>query len=226
MEQLELFPTVVLGQYPEQRLGTLGTDSVEEFKDSMVNEAVDVAMSLSRSDLDGKGVAEMLKARHMLVIAMDTVGARRKEICEVTGYSERTVQTVMRDPRAKAVQDAMLKKLVTLQGARLHDRIKNHTDEAFDAVVSTMRTTKLDQVRLNAAFDVMDRGGFKPKEVVIQATANIDRVAGEAMAQALRESFEDEPELRFVEDSSTALNTTKTSREQDMDLFTTELGVE
>ena len=143
-----------------------------------------------------------LSQRHKQCCALKATGLRQKEIAEMTGYSESRVSVILNDPRSVALINQISSKIVENVVEETGEFIKGHTLEAAQIVVELMRSAESEPVRLSAAKDNLDRGGFKPKERLQVDADPIDPKDIGHLAATLREGRIEVVPLDMVEDSS------------------------
>lgn len=143
-----------------------------------------------------------LSPTHFHMIAMRAAGMRPGEIAKALGYSNSRVSVILNDPRAKQLVSRMTGDVLREFQLDVGEQIVSYAAEAAETVAGLMRMAESEQVRLSASKDILDRAGYKPKEVVTHMHAEIDHEDAQRILTALRESKEKAPELEFVEDSA------------------------
>lgn len=146
--------------------------------------------------------ASELDPTHMQMLVLRAAGLRPGQIAEITGYSPSRVSVVLNDPRAKAMIHRMAGDNIRQQLVDARELIQSYVGEAIETVAELMRDAESEPVRLGAAKDILDRGGFKPKEVVSNESVSIANEDARRILEALREARQPEPALDFVEDSA------------------------
>ena len=148
------------------------------------------------------GAPKEFSATHWHMFAMRASGMRPGEIASALGYSPSRVSVILNDPRAKALVARMTGDVLRDFQLDVRDLIQSYTGEAVETVATLMRHAESEPVRLGAARDLLDRGGFKPKEVVTHAHVEIDHEDAQRILGALKEAKEEAPVFEMVEDSA------------------------
>lgn len=154
------------------------------------------------------GSPKEFSTTHWHMFAMRAAGMRPGEIADATGYSASRVSVILNDPRAKAIVARMTGDVLRDFQLDVRDLIQSYTGEAVETVATLMRHAESEQVRLSASKDLLDRGGFKPKEVVTHAHVEIDHEDAQRILSALHESQQQAPALEMVEDSAGVFRST------------------
>ena len=170
--------------------------------------AVDEAKAVHASTLGeaGEGLREDFTDLDAMVVALSVGGLREHEVARVTGFSKQRIQDTLSDPRAKHIADAVVRRIVGDAAAALRERIVMACGDAFDTIRDLLHSDD-EQVRLSAAKDLMDRGGFQKRDVQNRAAVALvfDNEAAQELASVLRESNLPEQKLEFVQDSVGAI---------------------
>jgi DNA-binding CsgD family transcriptional regulator len=127
-----------------------------------------------------------LTPRHKTIIALASTGLSRNEIVEIIGCSPPTVTNVLKHPDAQKLLAQLTSDHVAAVTEDVGQCISGSAKEAFLKIQDLMRNAKSEVVQQNCAFDIMDRAGFKAREIPQQPTVNL----GDAteFLQALREA--------------------------------------
>ena len=139
---------------------------------------------------------------HRQMIAMRVSGMRNKEIAELLGYTQSRVSIILSDPRAKELAAKLGGEVIREFQKDVGESIKSYTAEALESIVHLMRHAESESVRFGASRDIMDRGGFKPKETVTLAHVAIESEDARRILDAIQEAREPIEELVMVEDSA------------------------
>lgn len=139
-----------------------------------------------------------LRPIHKQIIALSAAGCKNREIAEMLDVGEAWVSKILRHPEAQALRNEMVAEYVTALHGDARELIASHTKEAILTVVGLMRSSK-DNIRLMAAKDVLDRGGFKPQERILATNINLSASDAAAIQAALHEMHEEVPELSETE---------------------------
>lgn len=140
--------------------------------------------------------------RHKQIIALAAAGTPNKEIAQIVDMSPSRISTIINDPRGQYLLDKMTGQFVRELSTSTREVIQSHSLEMAEIIVHLARHADSEQVQLRAARDMLDRGGFKAKDVSVVASVDISRADINEMSKRLKESFEDPDELEFVEDSA------------------------
>lgn len=141
-----------------------------------------------------------LSPRHKTILALSAVGLKNKEIAEVLGIQPATVSVVRGHPDAQPILAKLTADHVAAVSNDVRECITGASMEAFLTVQDLMRSAKNETVRMNSAFDIMDRAGFKPKEASPTVNLSLGDGAG-VFLQAMREIREPTPEYPQLETS-------------------------
>lgn len=145
---------------------------------------------------------ETLRPIHKQIIALSAAGAKNREIADMLDVAEAWVSQILRHPEAQALRNEMVADFVTQLHGDARELISAHTKEAILTVVGLMRSSPKDNIRLLAAKDILDRGGFKPQERIVSTNINLSADDAAAIKAALSETREVVPELHETEVTS------------------------
>lgn len=130
-------------------------------------------------------IPQKLSPIHKHMCALRATGMQVQEVAEITGYTPQQVSNVLAHPDA----DAMVNRLSTDLAMRITDdvgqQIQAATGEAFQKVVHLMRHGENDRIQQVSAFDILDRGGFKPKEIHVNADIKLPAKEAEIISETL-----------------------------------------
>ena len=142
------------------------------------------------------------KPRQEQVIALHLAGLKNNEICEVLDYSASRVSILLTDDRAQQVIAQTRGELLRDMSREVKDVIVSHSLEAIEKVVDLMHNAESEKVQQTSAFDILDRAGFKPKEVSLSAKLVIETDDAALITEALKEISTPPEALEMVQDSS------------------------
>lgn len=129
------------------------------------------------------------RPRHDLVVALESSGYTREEICRITKYSYARVSVILTDPRAEAARRKFKSGLVDrLQS--IHDKLAVAAHEALDEIIEEMRHCEDVRIRQKASLSILDRAGYTPVQKRLVATTQIAAEDADRLANALAESRE------------------------------------
>lgn len=130
-------------------------------------------------------IPQKLSPIHKHMCALRATGMQVQEVAEITGYTPQQVSNVLAHPDA----EAMVNRLATDLAMRITDdvgqQIQAATGEAFQTVVHLMRNGENDRIKQVSAFDILDRGGFKPKEIHVNADIRLPAREAEVISETL-----------------------------------------
>lgn len=149
---------------------------------------------------------EKLKPVHFQIVALSASGKKNFEIADLLGVTEPWVSVILNHPDAQMLRSQLVARVVESVTDDTAELIKSHTREAFMTVVELMRSAKKEETRQRSAFDILDRGGFKPRDVHVNTNINLGREDAELIADALSESSQDVPKFREVESMEVLLS--------------------
>jgi hypothetical protein len=151
------------------------------------------------SELKGHQALE-LTPLHKTILALLAVGLKNTEIAEVLNVTPTTVSSVRNHPDGQPILARMTADHVSAVSNDVRECITAASMEAFLTVQELMRGAKNESVRMNSAFDIMDRAGFKPKEAAPTVNLSLGDGAG-VFLQAMREIREPTEEYPQLESS-------------------------
>lgn len=140
--------------------------------------------------------------RHKHVVALKAAGLRTKDIAEMLDYEVATVSKILSDPRSKKLLEQLTTDFIEQLTKDTQEVIQSHTLEAANKVVDLMRNAENERVQQTSAFDLLDRGGFKPKEQTLTTNFNVPPEDAKRLIEALIESRKEPEQLEMVQDSS------------------------
>lgn len=140
--------------------------------------------------------------RHKHVVALRAAGLKNTEIEEATGYKPATISKILSDPRAKKMLQDLSRDFIEQLTKDTQEAIQGTAFEAFEKVRYLMRSAESERVQQTSAFDILDRGGFKPREQSVSTQIRVSSSDIERLISALEESKEEPEELEMVQDSS------------------------
>jgi hypothetical protein len=111
---------------------------------------------------------DTLDERHIQAILLRATGMKQNAIAAVTGWEESWVSVVLNHPDAQFI----LTKLLSYAADNVIDlttRIKATAPEAFDTVVTVMRTSNDEKVRTANAFEILKMAGYGANKPAAQA---------------------------------------------------------
>lgn len=146
---------------------------------------------------------------HKQIIALSAAGLKNAEIAETVGKSYAWVSTILNHPEAKRLRNELSSELVSGLLLDTQELIQAHTREAVDTVIHIMRHASKEHIQLQAAKDILDRGGFKPVERVQSTNLNLSAQDAGHITEALRQLNTSVPELIDVETTHEAFDMTK-----------------
>ena len=136
-----------------------------------------------------------LGPRHKTVLALKASGLSGREIASVTGYGEAWVSVIINHPDAQPLLAQLTTDHVAEIATDVRSMIIGAAREAHLKVIDLMRNAKSERVQQLSAFDVLDRAGFKPKEVIQHEKIDLGDKGAQEIADALRETRADFAEL-------------------------------
>lgn len=147
-----------------------------------------------------------MRPAHKKIIALSAAGLKNTEIAGIVGISEPWISQILNSPESRLLRDELASDFAMEVFADTRDLIDAHTREAVGTVVHLMRTAK-ENVRLAAAKDILDRGGFKPQEKVLHTNITLSSNDANDIKQALMDMTA--PVTQFSEAEITAAAFTK-----------------
>lgn len=115
--------------------------------------------------------------------------------------SESRISVIRNSPSGKAFLEQQSAEIVQRITEDTRELITSYANEAVSTVAGLMRGAENEGIRLRAAQDLLDRGGFKPVERQAVMHVEVDGEDITRLVSALNEARQPEPELEFVEAS-------------------------
>lgn len=120
-----------------------------------------------------------MKERHRMILRYDLMGKTNKQIANLTGYSRQHVSQVKNKDSYKIKKARMRRELndnfleavaddFTRDPVRV--KLQEVKTTALDVLVELMTEAESEHVRMKCAHDLLDRAGYKPKNIVEQKT--------------------------------------------------------
>lgn len=131
---------------------------------------------------------EKLSPRHHMILAMRAAGVTNNDIAGALGMTPARVSVIVNHPLAQPILARLVGQAVQSTLTDVRTFIQAHAMEAMVTNVDLMRNSKKDEVRQRSVFDILDRAGFKPKEVVVNASVQVGEEGARLISTALRES--------------------------------------
>jgi predicted transcriptional regulator len=131
---------------------------------------------------------ERIRPIHQQIVALAACGLKNKEIAEKLGVSESHVSVILNHPETQDLKNQLTTDYVVALTRNTRTRIEAAANEAIDKVVALMRHGKSEQVQQRSAFDILDRAGFKPREVHVNTNINLNREDAQMLTDALHET--------------------------------------
>ena len=136
---------------------------------------IDIAKLLRETEPDeGKWNPKRLSERHRLVMRLELRGLTRTEIAELTGYTPQSITNITTSDNYQQTIRAFRAEIDRKFEEKLTDKLaEDPVREMFkkEAMSSAKRLANLrdkaesENVSMRSAMDILDRGGYKPKEV-------------------------------------------------------------
>jgi hypothetical protein len=143
-----------------------------------------------------------LSPRHKTVLALYAAGVKPGEIADALQMSGSRVSVIINDPRADELIKQLSAELVQDITTETREVIQAHALEAANTVIGLMQNASSERVRQTSAFDILDRAGFKAKDVSVRASVNLDREDAERIRDAIYESRQEPEDLEMVQDTA------------------------
>jgi len=124
------------------------------------------------------------------------------EIAEQMGVDAAFVSKMLGDPRAVVLQKKLNEDFIEQFTQDTQEHIQAHTLEASKKNLDLMRNAKSERVQQVSAHDILDRGGFKPKEQVVTTKFDVPDDVARQLVSALIESRKTPEPLEMIQDSS------------------------
>ena len=141
-------------------------------------------------------------SRHKIIVALSASGMKSGEIAREMGLQLATVSKILGDPRAKVLKTQLNTEFIEQLTQDTQEVIQSHTLEAANKMVSLMRGAENERVQQTSAMDILDRGGFKPKEHTVTTSFKVPPEDAKRLIDALIESRKPPEELEMIQDSS------------------------
>lgn len=135
--------------------------------------------------------------RHKEIMRRLMLGQSQKDIAEIMGYTPMRISQIVNSPVFKKQFDqyqATFEQMFTerLLEKELHDPVREKLEEykvdAIDTMYHLMRESESDTVRRASAQDILDRAGYKPRDVVeTNHSFKVDPETSSNINQALRD---------------------------------------
>jgi hypothetical protein len=138
---------------------------------------------------------ERIRPIHQQIVALHSCGVSNKEIAEQLGCSESHVSVILHHPETQELREKLTTDFVAALMQNTRTRIEGAANEALTKVIDLMRHAKSEQIQQRSAFDILDRAGFKPREVHVNTNINLDREDAMLLSQALAETKMDLEDL-------------------------------
>jgi hypothetical protein len=121
--------------------------------------------------------------KHMAVLT--AAGFGTSEVARITGYSVNAVSSIKGHPDFGRFVDMMCTDLARKVTDDVAARIRAASGEALDVNLHIMRHSKNERLRQVSAFDILDRAGFKPREVHITSSVQLPASDANLIAETL-----------------------------------------
>jgi len=122
-----------------------------------------------------KRTLQKLNEKHRMVMRLDLAGKSNKQIANVTGYSYQSVAQIKSDENYKKTKQAMRAELDdvfirSLAEDVVKDPVRRRLEDlkltAMDVNEELMQQAESENVRMKCAHDILDRAGYKPKDIL------------------------------------------------------------
>ena len=140
--------------------------------------------------------------RHKIIVALSALGWKGPAIAKEMDLEATTVSKILGDPRAKVLKEQINNQYIEETLVATQEKIQAHTLAAASKVIDLMQNAESERVQQTSAFDILDRGGFKPKEQSVNTQIKINSNDLSRLVDALKESKKEPEELEMVQDSS------------------------
>jgi hypothetical protein len=117
---------------------------------------------------------DTLDERHIQAILLRASGLQQKAIAAITGWDEPWVSVILNHPDAQYI----LTRLLSYAADNVIDltaRIKATAPEAFDTVVTVMRTSNDEKVRTANAFEILKMAGYGSRPAAPAANTTVQQ---------------------------------------------------
>ena len=145
---------------------------------------------------------KVFSERHKIIVALSALGWKGPAIAAEVGMEPTTVSKILGDPRAKVLKKKINEQYIEETLISTQERIQSNTLAAADKVIELMNGADSERVQQTSAFDILDRGGFKPREQSVSTQIKIGAKDISRLVNALEESKQEPEELEMVQDSS------------------------
>lgn len=138
------------------------------------------------------GHAGVVTPRVVQMVMMRAAGYKQAEIARQFGISPYTVSQMLTNPDAKALLSVVVSHAAE-HVLEIGERIVGHAGEMLDHIVSTVRTTKSDAIRVNSAFRLLEMAGHGAIER--KQVETVVKVEGPQVSQlltALNEAYSED----------------------------------
>jgi hypothetical protein len=133
-----------------------------------------------------------LKPKHLQMLLMSAAGFSNGAIASATGYTESRISVILNHPDSLAVLSALIS-MAAEDTLDVKSRIQAHAGEALDIALDVMRNTRNDNVRKDAAFEILKMAGYSGVDK--KATLHVHRLEApqaERIVEGLGSIEEDE----------------------------------
>ncbi len=157
----------------------------------------------------------VLSPKHKTVLALIATGLTNQEIAETVDLGRERVSTIRNHPDAQGLLAKLTSDHINSLTEDVGQCISAAAKEAFLVNMELMRESKSDIVRQRSAFDILDRAGFKPKEVQVRQKVVLEKGAGEEIRTGLQEAYAQIQELPQMENAAEQLMKAKQEEENE-----------
>jgi len=140
--------------------------------------------------------------RHRQMIVCSAIGMKNVEIAKAFNMSQSRVSIILTDPRAKLLKAEISADFISEITRDAGQMITGSAVEAVEKIQYLLRNSENERVQLNAAQDLLDRGGHKAKEVRENHNINVDGEGVSTLIETLAQLREQPEELVHIQDSS------------------------
>ncbi len=139
-----------------------------------------------------------LSEKHRMVLRLDLMGKSNSSIAAITGYATNTVSQIKTQEAYKVAKRKLKRQLdksfVENFGSQIAtDPVRSQLEEskvrALEILVTLMENAQSENVRQSCAKDILDRAGYKPKDV-LEHKAKID-ISDSEMRSNIESALED-----------------------------------
>lgn len=156
---------------------------------------------LNVADIDKSTGLKALNERHRFVMRLDLLGKSNREIARLTGYSPGRISQIKNTRVYKETKRAMraeLNETFIEQAAEetIKDPVRAELERAkvraIKLNVELMENAQSETVKQRSIFDILDRAGYKPKDVVQQEQSlELDEATRDTIAKTLADLRKD-----------------------------------